>query len=201
VSENENAAEPCGSYFGLSGCDRPLGHEGNHQAAVVPYSYTPEQEAAAMAHYGDQVAKSTMVPPAIVGMTLVEFIRACLDEDQRVADELTLLDPAPWSAEPNPSAEGTWEIVDAQRETVVHSDDDCCMTRDLAEWIAAWDPSRVLAEIAAKRAILDFHEACGTGSGYCDDIGHPGSGENCVTTLYLAQPYRDRDGFDERWTL
>ncbi len=73
-------------------------------------------------------------------------------------------------------------------------------TRDAAH-IVAWQPSRVLAEIAAKRAIISFHEDCGTGSGYCDDIGHPGDGENCVTVLFLAQPLAGRPGFDERWTV
>src|SRR5690242_7810744 len=51
----------------------------------------------AMGYHDDQIAKSTMTPPPIVGLTLVEFIQRCLDEDQWVAEAATA---GPWRYDP-----------------------------------------------------------------------------------------------------
>jgi Family of unknown function (DUF6221) len=125
-------------------------------------------------------------------VTLIEFLGAQLDEQHRVAEEMALIEGPSWSANPS-SSEGTWEVVTGQREAVVHSDDDCCLDRDLAEWIAAWDPARVLAEIAAKRAILDAFEAT-----YRESDDYPG----WEGAMYcIAQPYAGREGWQPEWSV
>lgn len=75
--------------------------------------------------------------------------------------------------------------------------------------IARWDPARVLAEVAAKRRILDEHQpidgvswhGCTTcdaqGWGSC---GCAGSGDwPCDTVKLLALPYADHPDYREEW--
>lgn len=89
---------------------------------------------------------------------------------------------------------------------------------DAGPHIAAWDPSRVLAECAAKRAILAEHpprvipprpDVDRHGITVCDCctrriefgtqlavVPWP-----CPTVLAVAQPYADRPGWREEWRL
>lgn len=71
-----------------------------------------------------------------------------------------------------------------------------------AAHIALHDPARVLAQCAALRAVVALHGAYEMGGGdkYCDSCGDvPQVDHPCPTLIALAQPFRDRDGFDERW--
>jgi len=86
-----------------------------------------------------------------------------------------------------------------------------------AAHIARHDPARVLAEVAAKRAIVNLHaEVTGSTAFYGDDIETPhGSpacstcgtwGEYaeawpCPTLRYLAQPYADHADYEQAWAL
>lgn len=89
--------------------------------------------------------------------------------------------------------------------------------------IARWDPARVLAEVEAKRRILDLHkpqpsqyldgvyvpgEPVGQQCEYCASLCHSYSGINCETpdapypcptVGLLAQPYAGRPGWHEEW--
>jgi hypothetical protein len=65
--------------------------------------------------------------------------------------------------------------------------------------IGMWDPDRVLAEVAAKRAIVEIHyngapehytERCSP----CDTVNEP-----CRTLLALATPYADHPDYREEW--
>lgn len=111
-----------------------------------------------------------------VPVTLVEWLRVQLDEDERVAQA---------AHQPN----FRWYSEDKGVVTVWDEDD-----QEYARWrpansnadawhIVRWDPARVLAEVKAKRAILD--EAVYLGS---DEI-----------VQLLAQPYAGRDGWQAEW--
>jgi hypothetical protein len=74
------------------------------------------------------------------------------------------------------------------------------MDASAAGHIARWDPARVLAEVEAKRRILDLHEpihgldvkgvaTCRT----CHAV------PPCQHVRLLAQPYDARDGWREEW--
>jgi len=67
----------------------------------------------------------------------------------------------------------------------------------VAEHIARWDPERVLAECAAKRAILEGHHPIDP----CDAHDTGFGTIPCDTVLSLAQPYADRPGFDPAWRI
>ncbi len=64
-----------------------------------------------------------------------------------------------------------------------------------AQHIARWDPARVLAEVDAKRRILDEAAA------YSPELEHGDNGEwafNRVVRL-LALPYAGRPGYRDEW--
>lgn len=70
------------------------------------------------------------------------------------------------------------------------------------EWehIARHGPARVLAEVAAKRAIVDLHWQWQDEEGpvdicdACDGMRYP-----CLTMLHLAVVYADHPDYDEAW--
>lgn len=123
-----------------------------------------------------------------VPVTLVEWLRVQLDEDERVALAAT---PGPWRYDPTKVHEITREESvftgpAGPAATTIASTGPCDDPPSMsdARFIAAHDPARVLAEVKAKRAILD--EAIYLGS---DEI-----------VQLLAQPYADRDGWQAEWS-
>ncbi|MFI1371321.1 DUF6221 family protein [Streptomyces longwoodensis] len=142
---------------------------------------------------------------------LVVWLRAQLDEDERIARaatpgpwEWTRGDGSPW----NPTADGwldyTGEYLagDQDRATMFgpgmtpHAD---------AVHIAWHDPARVLREIDAKRGIVDRYEfACGEAADPAISeearetrVQVAGVLQSCV--LLLAAAYADRPGYREEW--
>lgn len=115
---------------------------------------------------------------------LASWLAAQLDEDQRIA-EAALARVRRWpKAQPPP-----WEIARLIAENLPNSP-----LQRLEATFA--NPERVLAEIAAKRAMLDYI----TDSG--EELDGPTSG-NVMGRFWLqetAAVYRDRPGFDEGWT-
>jgi hypothetical protein len=161
---------------------------------------------------------------------LVAFVRACLDEDERVARAAT---PGPWRWE-EPSGE-EWPTYD---ESLVSdgkmerfSEGDEYPASVLVGWgydasgieanqadrdhIARHDPARVLAEVAAKRAILERHHRRDSEDDYPQHWGvdsscvgcHAGYDEEpwtkdiseCPELRDLAQPFAGRPGWREEW--
>jgi hypothetical protein len=127
---------------------------------------------------------------------LIAFLRACLDDDERVARAAS---PAPWSTYPEddggmigPSMSGM------HTPAYVHTPD--------AEHIARWDPARVLAEVEAERRILNLHGPGGPSqlsyacASNCLDDRQLTQERPCATVLALAQPYAGRPGWREEWT-
>ena len=109
------------------------------------------------------------------------WLRAQLDDDERVAR----------------AAERYWHGVRIESATASEEDH-----------ARRWDPARVLAEIEAKRRILDLHPPREIGRwqvcAMCRPVGeYPEDATSepwpCRTIRLLAQPYADRPGFPEEW--
>jgi hypothetical protein len=129
-------------------------------------------------------------------MDLVAFLRAQLDDDERVAQETT------------EDGGGRWRIARYTDRTTTVWDGDIQVLASLdqnniAEHIARWDPVRVLAEVDAKRRILDRYE---------DTLSRQGEWEEsqlaadiCAVEYQdwilpiLALPYADREGYRDEW--
>lgn len=115
---------------------------------------------------------------------LVEFLRARLDEDEALAREAP---PGPWHI---------GNAVDPTQPCSVHTFPGVRLVADglnwlVAEHIAHHNPARVLAEVEAKRQMLDQH------------VGYYGTGDDSswpvrVLTL-LALPYTSHPDYREEW--
>ncbi|MFE2384479.1 DUF6221 family protein [Streptomyces misionensis] len=122
---------------------------------------------------------------------LVEFLRARLDEDERIAREAA---PGPWEQDP----ERFDFLVSAEHGYVV----DCSGARAAAEnaaHVAAHDPARVLRDSEAKRELLSRYEAMEV-----DVLVMTGA--DAILAEYqrvilpnLALPYVDHPGYREEW--
>lgn len=140
---------------------------------------------------------------------LITWLRAQLDDDERVAREAT---PGPWESQ-------WWGVRTAyefDRPGYIHHGERVTVATNSgtvgnreaeirnAEHIARWDPARVLAEIEAKRRILDEHDPTPTTKTCCptcyDAYGQEPVPAPCPTVRLLALPYAGRDGWhDERF--
>ncbi|MFM9629397.1 DUF6221 family protein [Streptomyces galilaeus] len=147
---------------------------------------------------------------------LVQWLRAQLDEDERIAREAT---PGPWEwlTETGESWQprlGGW--LDYSGEYLAAPGDGATlfgpgMTPHAdAVFIAAHDPARVLREIEAKRQLLTEilrYEAKIDGEwGCCHDPDEIATGQCAetqpqdITALrLLALPFADRPGYQESW--
>ncbi|HEV2343680.1 MAG TPA: DUF6221 family protein [Actinocrinis sp.] len=122
---------------------------------------------------------------------IVEFLTVQYDEAQRRAELAQQVIAGTWDC---------WEVVAQQ----LHA---CCDTVPRIGRVGQLlqhdaDPAFVLADIAAKRAIVHLHRECGD-TGYCDDGGHgydwKGATGRCATLCYLAAPYADQPGYNPDW--
>lgn len=132
-------------------------------------------------------------------MTIIEFLNARLDEEDRLADDM--LDyqkhrSGKADAEPidvHDPAHGLWVYDDDRMHDTI-----------------AMDETRLKREVAAKRAILTNH-ACGTGLHWqkdrptcerCLDPDWPedeASAFPCATVRALATVYADHPDYQEAW--
>lgn len=146
---------------------------------------------------------------------LVTWLRAQLDREEGDANLIPGggYQPARWTAHRVP--DGDWAEIRQHDLPVGAAVDEGeeISTAGLMTWgrnedlhVARWNPARVVAEVAAKRAILDEHatvtegreEYCRT----CDaDRGYAPTGfpMPCPTVRLLALPYASNPGFDEAW--
>lgn len=142
------------------------------------------------------------------GVTLVEFILARLDEDERVALAAT---PSPWRIDPrDPNVilepfpiDSVGMAGDRQRNlfTGQISNRRGQSVSD-ARHIARHDPARVLAEVTAKRAIVELHEPYASeshGGAACWVCGPGGFPWPCTTLRLLALPFADHSDYREEW--
>lgn len=127
-------------------------------------------------------------------MDLVEFLRARLDRDEQMARACS---GAPWRAAPSGTVStDTGGASDDGPSHVATADNDA-----YAEHIARHDPSRALAEVAAKRQILDDYEkqAWILGQGHrTPELDAARSVREAVLRL-LALPYAHHPAYQEEW--
>jgi hypothetical protein len=128
---------------------------------------------------------------------LIAFLRTCLDDDERAA---LAAHANVWTAENAGRHDDEFVIVPDYTQTGVG----VAFGAKNAEHIARWDPARVLAEVKAKRRVLELHwpdtsryvkpqchecSSCG-----CCSVDHP-----CDTVKLLTQPYAGRPGWRDEW--
>ena len=143
---------------------------------------------------------------------LVEWLRAQLDADAGDASIISSggYDPQTWHVEGDPRTPGALLIL---AEDHCIGDPPGCVERaeaplavvmnNRAEYahIARWDPARVIAEIDAKRRLLDEHQI--DRNSECETCRERGLERNqvwpCLTVRLLAVVYADRPGYREEW--
>jgi hypothetical protein len=122
-------------------------------------------------------------------ITLVEFLRDRLDEDEQTARAAP---PGNWSV---------WLSTDYPSEF---------NEQVMADHICRFDRTRVLAEVDAKRRIIDLHgpTADGAQCDWCASLCHSRSGLMCEqpdapfpcpTLWLLALPFAGHDDWREEW--
>jgi hypothetical protein len=111
-------------------------------------------------------------------MDLLEFLRQRLDEDERAAEAGQYSDVVAMVARQSGK-------------------------RNALNFWHRHDPARVLAEVAAKRRIVEVHPPNPRGSAQgnlcqaCDV--HGGGPYPCETLRLLALPYAEHEGYREEW--
>lgn len=120
---------------------------------------------------------------------LIEWLRAQLDDDERLA---LAASPSPWCVDPNDN-EQVLAIDGVEVAAFALSSN---QVRNTAIHIAEFDPARVLAEVKAKRAIVD------------DCATYVQNDEVAVTDglalrmlCRLAEPYAGREGWQNEWNV
>ena len=134
---------------------------------------------------------------------LVAFLRARLDEDERVA-----------RAAADENREPSWRLISGEYVTGIgltgmHTEG--FVDEAPGEHIVRHDPARVLAEVDAKRQIIDEHRitpkdqgAGGAETFGCEcchfdyNEGYQGLGW-CPTLRLLALPYADHPDYRDEW--
>jgi hypothetical protein len=113
---------------------------------------------------------------------LIAFLRDRLDEDEQLARRW-LVNVGTGAINVTP-AELPWERIYVKRDL-----------DGLAEHIARHDPKRVLADVDAKRQIIDEHYPIDP----CDAHDANLSTIPCDTLRLLALPYADHPDYREEW--
>lgn len=139
-------------------------------------------------------------------LTLVEFLRARLDEDARIASAACWDDQSDvWTARPPQARYERYAIVDYLGDGVVavtpeNADDD-----GVGQHIARHDPARVLAEVEGKRKLVAAYESAVTAFGAAE-VGTTVSDlmTGSVNSLryalqLLALPYAGHEDYKAEW--
>jgi hypothetical protein len=131
-------------------------------------------------------------------VNLVEFLHARLDDEERMAREAT---PGPWEVDNPNSGSGYppfWNIVNDAFVNPPADDDEPWLAVELhtgvkadADHIAYWDPARVLADVAAKRTLIEAIVDHNTARGL--PIDPP-------ALRILAAPYASHPDYQQEWT-
>lgn len=153
---------------------------------------------------------------------LVAFLRARLDEDERIAratlwDDDGSLGSNHWHAFDRGPHDGwtqaRWVVIDGADEGVVISRPQAADDEAVIRHIARHDPARVLREIEAKRQLVKLHGRAtlraGGGAQYFDttivcrtcepSYQFPEMSWPCSTLRLLALPYADHPDYRESW--
>jgi hypothetical protein len=113
---------------------------------------------------------------------LIAFLRARLDEDEQVA----------LAAKGHRVFDGTGIVADRDRSVTLGS--------HVATHIARHDPARVLADVEAKRQIIEgFAELHHNPARHTDAVLHLQWNVLRHVVLVLAQPFADHPDYREEW--
>lgn len=145
------------------------------------------------------------------------WLESCLDAEARIALAAQEKALSPWRNSnglvkhcgPPESGHGRDDgLWDDEGTSGMKVDHQLCMLGEVADHVALHDPAAVLADIAAKRAILDQHrfylgggareqlcQTCG-GEGVMNVVSWP-----CNTIRLVTSAYAHRDGFDPGWAV
>jgi hypothetical protein len=140
---------------------------------------------------------------------LIAFLRARLDEDERIARTAASVGYADLRSLPVPVKR--WDTGDVAAHW---RDGEGGQSNPSAVHIARWDPARVLADVEANRRILDLHKPWNAG-GYhranttpapdrwlcatCDGDNMANVLAPCPTVRLLALPYAEHPDYDPGW--
>ena len=122
---------------------------------------------------------------------IVAFLKERIDEEEEIARRAAFGWGAEWKVK-DPGDD--WACIAAEGSLNVASSEDI----DVIRHACRWDPARVLAEIAAKRAILAADPARGARS-YLDDVTAFALAAWERTLLVLVQPFASHPDFDPAW--
>lgn len=149
---------------------------------------------------------------------LVAFLKAQLDADERVAQAVEDSESS-WTAAVDVGDEYNYAVVTSEAPAALQVADGELLVgggsnlvarcgemyfdgENYRNHIARWDPARVLAEVQAKRRIIDLHE----GDHECSTYDHNGEIDNCTwvigdcsTLRLLASVYAGRPGWRSEW--
>jgi hypothetical protein len=147
---------------------------------------------------------------------LITWLRAQIDEDERIAREAS---GDPWVTGRSKGYEysrpgDVYAIAYDGTPARIAQGTGCgpdISAEQSSEHIARHDPARVLADVAAKRQILELHDHAAKGAMWCqhwdanafDDRGEQGAWVTeeplCQTVRLVALPYADRPGYQPVW--
>jgi Family of unknown function (DUF6221) len=130
--------------------------------------------------------------------SIVEFLRARLEEEEQLAQDSAA---GPWVV--TEIYNDVFCVADAAGSNVANECSDGWLDPGNARHIACWDPVRVLAEVEAKRRIIDYCEsAIEAGkipplASWSDDAA---GAEVCEHVLILMTlPNADHPDYDPAW--
>lgn len=127
-------------------------------------------------------------------MTITEFLLARIEEDEDYARRAAFGWGADWDSVPD--NEDEWSFINAEgKKEMVGSED-----ADVIIHIARHDPTRVLAECAAKRAILADRKRMDRSAGM-DDWYAGYSDANHDALRALAAVYANHPDYETGWAL
>lgn len=141
-------------------------------------------------------------------MTITEFLLARIEEDEAVARAAIRSGDGSWTAGEQPDPDGDVYDPCGVYGDDLHIYDEGGHDENHAEHIARHDPARVLAECAAKRAIIaQADEATGLDMsvdndrliGSRDEVMDPYCGD--VILRVLAAVYASHPDFEQGWAL
>jgi hypothetical protein len=148
---------------------------------------------------------------------LIAWLRAQIDEDERVALAVTVDRPGPWVVEDPPRHPTDHPVIISEPRKADRGRDYDVLNNvwhgDVAAHVITWDPARALAEVKAKRAALNlefYYASClDSESGCCHEPEEIAAGqcpilsdlEDFPLLLALAQPYAGRPGWNEAWAV
>lgn len=138
-------------------------------------------------------------------MTITEFLEARIAEDEKLARAAAASDPSSQGYTEEGPAGLAWTASDGMVDGETDGLWDCegsatlCTTPEIADHIARHDPARVLAECAAKRAIVALLKP--------EDLRESWDGETFYASgiedalLALAAVYANHPGYRQEWAL